>query len=86
MPDHTHVAISIPPKLSVATLVGQLKGARSHHINQNYAGGAFLWQSEYGIFSFSEKSLPVVIAYVNNQKKHHADKTLHVELENMETD
>ncbi len=80
--NHVHVVISIPPKLCVATLIGQLKGASSHHINQKYAGGAFLWQAEYGIFGVSEKSLPMVIAYVNNQKDHHAKKTLHVELEN----
>jgi REP element-mobilizing transposase RayT len=29
MSDHLHVVISIPPKLSVATLIGQLKGASS---------------------------------------------------------
>jgi putative transposase len=86
MSEHTHVVISIPPKLCVATVIGQLKGASSHHINQNYAGGAFLWQAEYGIFSFSEKSLPVVVAYVNNQKNHHVDKTLNLELENMALD
>jgi putative transposase len=86
MPDHIHVVVSIPPKLCIATLVGKLKGASSHHINQRYAGGAFLWQAEYGIFSFSEKSLSGVVAYVNNQKKHHADKTLKAELENMAAD
>jgi putative transposase len=84
--DHIHVVISIPPKLCVATLVGKLKGASSHHINQRYTSGAFLWQAEYGIFSVSERSLPAVVAYVNNQKKHHANKTLHVELENMPSD
>jgi putative transposase len=84
--DHIHVVISIPPKLCVATLVGRLKGASSHHVNQNYADGAFLWQAEYGIFSVSERSLPMVIEYVNNQKRHHANKTLHVELENMAPD
>lgn len=30
MYDHLHIAISIPPKLAVATVVGQLKGASSH--------------------------------------------------------
>ncbi len=81
--DHIHVVISIPPKLCVATLVGKLKGASSHHINQNYADGAFLWQAEYGVFSVSENSLSTVVKYVNNQKKHHANKTLDVELENL---
>jgi putative transposase len=44
--DHIHVVISIPPKLSVALLICQLKGASSHHVNENYADGAFAWQAE----------------------------------------
>jgi REP-associated tyrosine transposase len=49
MPNHIHVAISIPPKLAVAILIGQLKGASSHHVNKRYADGSFLWQAEYGV-------------------------------------
>ena len=86
MPDHIHVVISISPSLSVAALITQLKCASSHHINQEYAGGSFLWQAEYGIFSFSETSLSGVAVYVNNQRKHHANKTLNVELESMVLD
>jgi putative transposase len=75
--DHTHVAISIPPKLAVATLVGHLKGASSHRVNELFVPHkSFAWQSEYGAFTFSEKSLSNVVNYVNNQKKHHADKNL----------
>jgi putative transposase len=29
MPDHVHVAVSIPPKIAVADLVGRMKGASS---------------------------------------------------------
>jgi putative transposase len=83
MPDHIHVVISIPLKLSVATLIGQLKGASSHYINKEYADGSFLWQAEYGVFSFSEKSLSAIVDYVNNQKKHHADNTLNITMENI---
>lgn len=86
MSDHTHVVISIPPKLCVATVIGQLKGASSHHINQNYAGGSFLWQAEYGVFSFSESSLFRVVNYVDHQKNHHADDTLNLGMENMTPD
>ena len=81
-----HVAISIPPKLGVATSIGHLKGASSHYINENYAGGSFMWQTDYGVFSFSEKSLSAVINYINNQKKHHADNTLNVAMENIVPD
>jgi putative transposase len=83
MPDHIHVAISIPPKQSVATVIGQLKGASSHHINENYTNGSFAWQAEYGVVSFSEKALPTIVDYVRNQKKHHSDNTIEETLENL---
>lgn len=84
MPDHLHVAISIPPKLSVATLIGQLKGASSHHINTKYTDRTFAWQAEYGVVSFSEKLLERVVNYVKNQKKHHAENSLDLAMENFD--
>ena len=84
MSDHSHVAISIPPKLSVATLIGQLKGSSSHHVNERYLNGAFAWQAEYGVLSFSEKSLSRVLDYIKNQKKHHAENTLNIAMENFD--
>jgi putative transposase len=87
MTEHTHVVISIPPKLPVATLIGQLKGASSHHINDIYVThNSFAWQSEYGVFSFSEKALPSIAEYVKNQKIHHADDRLISAFENFEAD
>jgi putative transposase len=82
MYDHIHVAISIPPKLSVATVIGQLKGASSHRINEKYANSAFAWQAEYGVVSFSKSSLTRVVDYVKNQKKHHAENKLNMAMEN----
>ena len=83
MPDHIHVVISIPPKVAVAKVIGQLKGVSSHHINENYAEGSFAWQAEYGIVSFSEKALPSIVEYVKNQKKHHSENTIKETLENL---
>jgi putative transposase len=83
MPDHIHVVISIPPKVAVAKLIGQLKGASSHHINDKYANGSFAWQAEYGVVSFSEKALPTIMKYVKNQKEHHAQNTVKETLENL---
>ena len=77
MADHTHVVISIPAKLAVATLVGHLKGASSHRVNELFvAHKSFAWQSEYGAFTFSKKSLSAVVSYVKNQKKHHGGNNL----------
>jgi hypothetical protein len=40
-----------------------------------------MWQAEYGVSSFSEKTLPSIVDYINNQKKHHAENTLSAALE-----
>jgi len=76
--------ISIPPKYSIATLIGQLKGASSHRVNEIFVSyNSFAWQSEYGVFSISEKVLPRIVEYVKNQKKHHLENRL---LEALELD
>jgi putative transposase len=77
MPDHVHVAVSIPPTLAVSTAVGRMKGAASHLVNQRSAdGGSFTWQTEYGLVTFGERNLPMVIAYITEQPAHHAANKL----------
>lgn len=56
----------------MARVVGQLKGASSHHVSHELVGVPFAWQKEYGVLSFSERALPKVVAYIQNQKQHHA--------------
>src|SRR5690348_14685430 len=50
MPDHIHVAVSIPPGKAIGPFVGRLKGATSHKINHRPGApkGAFVWQQDYG--------------------------------------
>ncbi|MGH2535591.1 MAG: IS200/IS605 family transposase [Thermomicrobiales bacterium] len=79
MPDHIHVAVSIPPSILISTVVGRLKGASAHAVNHNgqwTVSSPFAWQGEYGIHSFGENALPTVVAYVQNQETHHAADTL----------
>ena len=78
--DHSHLVISIPPKLSVADAVQRLKGSSSHALRAEF-GDAIKWQSEYSVDSFSERHLPTVIAYVENQRQHHQNKTLIASIE-----
>ena len=49
MPDHVHVAISIPPDTSVSDVVQRIKGLSSFRINRAKEGdaGSFKWQPEY---------------------------------------
>jgi putative transposase len=75
--DHVHVVVSIPPKIAVARFVGQVKAVASTRFNKSMPDGPlFFWQEEYGAFSFDAKRLPNYVAYVNNQKEHHAQNTL----------
>jgi putative transposase len=76
MPEHMHIVLSIPPRLTVAIIIGHLKGASSHRINEQFLAGKFAWQEEYSVFSISESALEKVVGYVNMQKQHHANRTL----------
>lgn len=70
--DHVHMIATIPPKISLAKFVGQVKGASSATFNKTgLFPKSFFWQEDYGIFSFDRKSLGNHIAYVKMQKYHH---------------
>lgn len=79
--DHVHVVASIPPTIAVAQFIGKVKGHSSHQTGQITA---FRWQTEYGAYSVGRKQLKAVIAYVRNQKKHHAEGTTVAMLERWE--
>jgi REP element-mobilizing transposase RayT len=72
--DHVHLAASVPPKVSLSEFVGLVKGNSSHFVNHVIKPDFhFTWQEEYGVQSFSEKSLPAVVSYIKNQRHHHQD-------------
>jgi putative transposase len=81
--DHIHVIVSIPPVLSIADFVKQIKGSSAHYLNHlglnNEA--SFGWQAGYGVFSMGQKQLEQAVSYVNNQKMHHAQGTIILSLE-----
>jgi putative transposase len=80
--DHIHMVGSIPPKMAVSKFVGQIKAVSSVKFNQsNVNAEPFAWQDEFGVFSFDRKRLPYVVAYVQNQKSHHAMNNLIPSLE-----
>jgi putative transposase len=74
--DHVHVGVSIPPTLSVAACVKQLKGASSRAMNlQVRSGPVFRWQEGYGALSLGEGSLGAVVGYAKDQARHHREHT-----------
>ena len=87
MPDHIHLAVSIPPKIAVSEFVKTVKGSSSHLLNHqpdSAARGTFAWQAEFGFLSFGEQSLATVVAYVENQRDHHTNGTLYPGLERLD--
>jgi Transposase and inactivated derivatives len=76
MPDHVHLVAAVPPNLSLASFIGQVKGSCSTRVNKSGAHDRFQWQDEYAAFSFDAKRLPPIVAYVDNQKTHHAQSGL----------
>src|SRR3954470_79918 len=70
MPDHVHVAVSIPPRLRVSDAVQRLKGGSSHAVNHARAMAVprFSWQPEYSANTFDEYALARVVEYINSQR------------------
>jgi putative transposase len=86
--DHIHIAVSITPGVSVAEWVRSVKGLSTHEINALFPdlSTPFKWQKSYGVLTYGEKLLPFVVAYVENQKQHHANNSTQPYLELMDSD
>jgi putative transposase len=83
--DHIHVLASIPPSIAVSEAMRRFKGGSSHAVNDGRSITAeFRCQAEYGALSMSDRSLPTVIEYVNDQPNRHADGNLIATLERIE--
>jgi putative transposase len=71
---HIHLVFSVQPTLLISDLIGQLKGASSHEVNQQIGtrDKTLQWQAGYGVVSFGTGDLNWVLNYVRNQREHHA--------------
>lgn len=80
--EHIHLATTIPPKHSLAKVIGEVKGGSSHFVNHVVKPDhEFYWQSEYGVLSFGERNLATIVRYIHNQKQHHTNGNIQKELE-----
>jgi putative transposase len=72
--DHVHVLISIPPKYSVAQVVGYIKGKSAIHVARTYLGqrknynGMHFWARGYFVSTVGADE-EVVRAYIQEQEK-----------------
>ena len=74
MPDHVHILLSIPPKYSVAQVVGFIKGKSAIQIARNFQGrkknfvGQNFWARGYYVSTVG-KDEDAVRAYIQHQEK-----------------
>ncbi len=74
MPDHVHMLIAIPPKHSVSSILGFLKGKSSIWVAQNIANkprnfvGHKFWARGYLVSTVGADE-KVIKAYIQNQEK-----------------
>ena len=73
MGDHVHMLLSIPPKYSVAQVVGFIKGKSAIHIARNFSGyrknftGQNFWARGYYVSTVG-KDESAVRAYIKHQE------------------
>ena len=85
MPDHIHLLLWLPTPLSVAETMKRIKGGSSAFANDVHNHEIrFRWQPGYSVSGVPPEGLDKVIAYIRNQKTHHANGDLIAEWE--ETD
>ena len=72
MPDHVHLLVNIPPKLSIQTLVGFLKGRSSRILRSEFpklkSRLPTLWTRSYFVSSVGGISVKSVKRYIEEQK------------------
>jgi REP element-mobilizing transposase RayT len=72
MPDHTHILLGLNGETAISALVRDIKSISSKHLNkQGHRRFPFRWQEGYGAFSYGNRDLHKLIAYVREQPKHH---------------
>jgi len=81
MPDHVHLAASIPATMAVADFVRAVKANSSAWAHQQFPDlRDFAWQDGYAAFTVSPSLLPQVKQYIENQAEHHRKLSFQEEL------
>ena len=74
MIDHVHLMLSIPPKYSVADVIGYIKGKSAIHIARNFAGrprnfvGQHFWARGYFVSTVGRDE-QAIRAYIQDQER-----------------
>ena len=81
MPNHIHLLVNFANTISIGELMKQVKGGSSVFAAKEIRCDWFKWQAHYGACAVSPSAIPQVVAYIANQKQHHADGSIRTEWE-----
>jgi REP element-mobilizing transposase RayT len=74
--NHVHLLLVLPATIRPCDLIRELKAGSSRLIQETLKPDTwFDWQDNYALIAVSPSHRRRLIAYVNNQKQHHADGT-----------
>ncbi|MFN8536818.1 MAG: IS200/IS605 family transposase [Thermomicrobiales bacterium] len=81
--DHVHILIRLPASISLADVIGQVKGASAHLITHEVTHSASISNGRAAmvLFSVSARNVQQACNYINNQREHHRLGTIYQALE-----
>lgn len=78
--DHVHLFFDYKGHELLSDLVREVKKASNKYIKeQGFIPQGFAWQGGYGVFSHGYRERDIVIRYIENQEKRHAQKSFRTE-------
>jgi len=80
MPDHIHIFIGYNVNQLIPDLVEEIKTSSNAWIRQQrFSKYKFDWQKGYGAFTHSRSQINQVVKYIENQERHHQEKSFRQE-------
>jgi REP element-mobilizing transposase RayT len=74
--DHIHLLCNMQPDFNISDLVRDIKSYSTKFINnKRWLNEKFYWQRGFGVFSYSQSQIDNIIQYIQNQEKHHLNKS-----------
>jgi len=81
MSDHLHLFVQLPPSMSIADFVHDVKGNSSKWLMSNPLFPMFRgWASEYAAISYCERDREMIVNYIKRQREHHQTESFHDEI------
>ena len=77
MPNHIHLLIGLPSKMTYADAISKIKANSSRFMRQTNRN--FAWQEGYGAFAVSMSQVDTVVHYIRNQAEHHRRRSFEEE-------